>query len=120
MQTSVEQSSWVLECASRSITGAGIGVDLWVIGTEKGGRGVIVGQSIGQAVSCAWQMHSRLNRAGMSAALQANECGVFACTHIECASAKLLAVPGKCTADKSRLNWAVIMANAQQISIGAD
>ena len=35
-------------------------------------------------------------------------------------SAKLLAVPGKCTADKSRLNWAVIMANAQQISIGAD
>ena len=36
-----------------------MGVGLWVIGTEKGGRGVIVGQSIGQAVSCAWQMHSR-------------------------------------------------------------
>ena len=39
MQTSVEQSSWVLECASRSITGAGMGVGLWVIGTEKGGEG---------------------------------------------------------------------------------
>ena len=60
MQTkySVEQSSWVLECASRSITGAGMGVGLWVIGTEKG-RVVIVGQSVGQAVCCAWQMHSR-------------------------------------------------------------
>ena len=35
----------------------------------------------------------------MSAALQANECRAFACTHIECAFAKLLAVPGKYTAD---------------------
>ena len=26
---------------------------------QKRGRGVIVGQSIGQAVCCAWQMHSR-------------------------------------------------------------
>ena len=51
----------------------------------------------------------------MSAALQANECRVFACTRIECSSAKLLAVPGKCTANKSRLNLAVIMAKAQQI-----
>ena len=60
MQTkySVEQSSWVLECTSRSITGAGMGVGLWVLGTEKG-RGVIVGQSVGQAVCCAWQMHSK-------------------------------------------------------------
>ena len=54
----------------------------------------------------------------MSAALQPNECRVFVCTHIECAFSKVLAVPGKYTANRSRLNWAVIMANARQI--GAD
>ena len=70
MQTkySVEQSSWVLECASRSITGAGMGVGLWVIGTEKGRGGLLCDK----------------------------------------ASAKLFAVPGKCTADRSRLNRAGI------------
>ena len=77
---------------------------------------------------------SRLNRAGMSAALQANECGVSACTHIESVrrpscwlclanaqqigadqigqtseqQIKLGSNNGKCTADRSRLNWAVI------------
>ena len=40
LNNSVGPSSRVLECASRSITGAGMGVGLCVIGTEKGeGRG---------------------------------------------------------------------------------
>ena len=61
-------SSRVLECDSRSITGAGMGVGLWVIGTGKGEGGLL------------WDK----------------------------ASAKLFAVPGKCTADRSRLNRAGI------------
>ena len=39
LNNGVEQSSWALECASRSITRAGMGVGLWVIGTEKGEGG---------------------------------------------------------------------------------
>ena len=89
-----------------------MGVGLWVIGTEKGEggySGTKLRPSCFLCLANAQQIKSGRNK--MSAALQANECRVFACTHIECAFVKLLAVPGKCTANRSRLNWAVTRAS---------
>ena len=63
-----------------------MGVGLWVIGTEKGGGGLLWDKASAKLLAVPGKCtadRSRLNRAGMSVALQANECGVFACTHIE-------------------------------------
>ena len=65
-----------------------MGVGLWVIGTEKGGRGggLLWDKASAKLLAVPGKCtadRSRLNRAGMSVALQVNECGVFACTHIE-------------------------------------
>ena len=79
-----------------------MGVGLWVIGTEKGEGGYCGTKLFAVPGKCTAD-RSRLNRAGMSAALQANECGVFACTRID--SVRLPSC------------W-LCLANAQQI--GAD
>ena len=58
-----------------------MGVGLWVIGTEKGLLWDKASAKLLAVPGKCTADRSRLNRAGMSAALQANECG--ACTHIE-------------------------------------
>ena len=78
-----------------------MGVGLWVIGTEKGEGGYCGTKRCLLCLANAQQIKSGRNK--KLAALQASECGVFACTRIE--SVRLPSC------------W-LCLANAQQI--GAD